>query len=259
MKLPVLALVVFTLSPWGCKKSEDKPPAPDNTEAATRNPAPTQSAPPNEPVERVTPSKLSTENICEMTSTYIYAALAIDSVQEAVIASHPVPKTSRQYVKVSCVQCVGEDFSYGMCPVEYGWECQAATLGLDGLDAGGSLSPRDLRVLSVKPIKSSQPLVKRVDLLLEHLDDPARTAFGDRDAIRTIAQKIKESAATLEKVAIGKKWQSSGLNHALLQVGETDTVIAIGPNSVTYLDPETARFGQGSCAPPPKGKRPEGR
>jgi hypothetical protein len=97
-------------------------------------------------------------------------------------------------------------------------------------------------------------------LLLEHLEAPTRTAFGDRDAIRTIAQTIKESAALLEKVTIGKKWQSSGLNHALLQVGETDDiVIAIGPDSVTYFDPETARFGQGSCSPPPKGKRPEDR
>ena len=249
----LLALVVTCCA--ACEKKSEEPTEPV---AAPQPTAESTSAPPAPEPEALnreqaasTPRPIQTEHECDLSSTYISASVSLSSESLSLGAGGHGHQTSREYLKVSCTQCVGEDFSYGSCPKEFGWDCKAASILLDSVDAGGALRSKDVRVRTVKPVSTAKKLQESVELLLTHLDDAQRYTYLDKAKARALAEKVKTAGAALTGAPVGKKWSESKHDRALLQIGETSNLIAIQDGQVWYLAAAgSLAYGKASCAAP---------
>lgn len=235
MKLNTPLLGALLLLIPSCDKQTPSSESVKGTEASINDQpieAPTQA--PSAPTIPAKKTRTLVEHKCDISPTYIQltASFAIESdYQGSSDGRYDGP--FRDFIEVSCTQCVGEDFSYGQCGKQYTWSCDAHRIHLNGIDQGKPLTGPDVvSYRSMQPTKSAKKVVKSAELILAHLDDSTRFAYFDdtkKSKLRKRAQRIKDIASALPDTKIGKGWVKGKHDHALFDFsdGAGKDIIAI--------------------------------
>jgi hypothetical protein len=173
---------------------------------AACDPPPAERAPCPECAERppAPPAEVGgtrVEHWCDADDYRIAVAVSVDVESIALGAGGRGTGTFRRLHRVTCSHCIGEEFSHrsgGEDACEEGsWECTHVAVDLGGVDDGQPLAHAHVVPSDAHVLDDADEIVRDVDRLLVHLDDPERYEYLDKNAARALARRAQQALASL--------------------------------------------------------------